>query len=248
VPSEVRIFGVRDAARLYKGKSESPDQKVNAVEMRWIAWAWGFSLVIVWVLVALKLDQPLLQEQLRQDLLGFGAVQAELLEAEPWRLVTAQWLQNHPWRLLFTALMIAVIGGAVAERTSVGVMFFIGIGGGAVGLYVAAVGLPDGWFDTVPGLAVLGNQTVGFPENVRFGAAQSLMALSGAAIIIFVWTQPIWWIALAGGIGSFCFDLFQGTQGAAQLGGAFGFSVAALLLATGGVKSGGKRRTVSRRT
>lgn len=235
------------AAQLQMGKSESPDQKVNVVENRWIAWAWGFSLVIVWVLVALDLNQSLLQEQLREDLLGFGAVQAELLDAEPWRLVTAQWLQNHPSRLLFTALMIAVLGGAVAERTSVGAMVFIGIGGGAVGLYVAAVGLPGAGLGALPGMAVLADQTVGFPENVRFGAAQSLMALSGAATVIFVRTQPIWWIALASGLGSVCFDLFQGTQGAAQLGAPFGFCVAALLLATGGVTSGGKRRTASRR-
>lgn len=215
---------------------------------RWIAWAWGVSLVLVWLLVALKLDQPLLQEQSREDLLGFGAVQAELLDAEPWRLVTAQWLQNHPSRLLFTALMIAVLGGAIAERTSVAAMFFIGIGGGAAGLYMAAVGLPDGGLDAVPGLAVLSNQTVGFPENVRFGAAQSLMALSGAIMIIFVRTQPIWWIAVAGGLGSVCFDLFQGTQGAAQIGYPFGFCVGALLVATGSVNSDGKRRTAPRRS
>jgi hypothetical protein len=220
---------------------------VNAVEKRWIAWAWGFSLVIVWVLVALKLDQSLLQEQLREDLLGFGAVQAELMDAEPWRLLTAQWLQNHPSRLLFTALMIAIIGGAVAERMSVGAMVFIGIGGGAVGLHAAAVGLTGGGLGALPGMAVLADQTVGFPENVRFGAAQSLMALSGAAMVIFVRTQPIWWIALAGGLGSVAFDLFQGTQGAAQLGGLFGICVAALLLATGGVTSDGNRRTASRR-
>ncbi|MGL6044222.1 MAG: rhomboid family intramembrane serine protease [Sandaracinobacteroides sp.] len=191
----------------------------------WVGWAWGCSLVLVWALVALQLDQPLLQAQLPKDLVDFGAFKGrEVLAAEPWRLVTAQWLHKDISRMLFTALMIAILSSAVAERTSVAAMLVIGIGGGVVGLFAGVLA---------------------YPEVIRFGASQAHQALCGAVIILFIRTQPIWWIALLGMFASVAFDLFQSSQGAVQFGFLFGFGVGFLLFVTGRTNTLGKRGKAS---
>ena len=163
-----------------------------------IAWVWGSSVVAVWVLIALHLEQPLSRLQHSQNLVAYGAFKGEnLAPADAWRLVASQWLHVHFPHMLFNALMIAILGQALQRETSAWAMLLIGLGGGAVGQYFSAVA---------------------YPSSFISGASQAYLALCGSILLLFSRSQPAWWIAVLGTVTAAALDLFVSSHGAIKIG------------------------------
>jgi membrane associated rhomboid family serine protease len=177
----------------------------------WLAPVCGLSIVIVWLLVFRLHDGPLAPA----DLVVWGAIKGRHLPLdEPWRLLAAQWLHTDPVRMLFNVAMISLLGTALARKTSALAILFIGLMGGAAGLFGASII---------------------YPEVVIFGATQALLAICGAVVLLFTRQQFVWWIAIQTIFGSLAFDLLAGGQGAFQPGFDLGFAVGAVLLMAGAV-------------
>lgn len=180
----------------------------------WLSAAWGLSIVAAWMFLASAANAPLEPS----DLMALGAVRGiDMALAEPWRLLAAQWLHIDPARMLFNAGMIALLGGALASKSSSGAMLFVGLAGGAVGLFAGSIAYPD---------------------LVLFGATQALLAICGAVAVVFMRPHPVWCVAVLTVLGSVAFDLLSGSQGALQLGFAFGVLTGWVLLLTGNLRRG----------
>jgi membrane associated rhomboid family serine protease len=163
-----------------------------------VGWLWGFSIVMVWVAVAVHLDQPLVQQQRSPALVAYGAFKGtDLSVAGLWRLIASQWLHVNFHHMLFNALIVAAVGQALQARTSAALMLAIGVGGGAIGQLFSA------W---------------AYPAHFMSGASQAYLALCGAGLLVLERNRPGWWVAAAGSIGAVVLDVFVSGYGAVKTG------------------------------
>lgn len=180
-----------------------------------MAWIWGFSIVGVWVFLATKLDQSILQTQISRDLAIYGAFKGRDLSLEnAWRLLASQWLHVKFPHMMFNAVVIGLLGTALHKRTGAAFVLLVGLGGGALGQYSSALAYPSAFIS---------------------GASQAYLALAGATILLADRKQAAWWIAIFGVSVAVALDVFLSSHGTIKIGHSTAFAAgligAAILLA-----------------
>jgi membrane associated rhomboid family serine protease len=187
-----------------------------------VASAWAASIIVVWLLVALILDQPILQLQHSRDLAQFGAERGVRFDAsDAWKLIASQWLHVKFPHMLFNALIIAVVGGAIERRYGWFFMLCAGIGGGALAQLATLLARPEAYVS---------------------GASQAYLALCGMALVLIRPKPVSWWAAVTGIAVSVVLDLFVSAHGALKIGHIVGLGAG--LLAGALVIVGNKRWAV----
>lgn len=153
-----------------------------------VFWGWAVSIVLIWVLVAIDLQQPLWMRQHSIDLTAYGAFQGHDFQfADAWKLAVSQWLHVKFPHMLFNALIIGSVGAALADRLTTPGALSLGVIGGAVGQAAAAWLQPDAYVS---------------------GASQAYLALCGAALIVLPRRSAGWIAAVVGVIVAIALDLF----------------------------------------
>lgn len=163
-----------------------------------VASAWAASIILIWFIVALIIDQPFWQLQHSRDLVPFGAARGLYFElSDAWRLIASQWLHVKFPHMLFNALIIAVVGRAIERHSGWLVMLCVGIGGGALAQFATLLSQPEAYVS---------------------GASQAYLALCGMAILLTRPKSAAWWAAVGGTAVSVALDLFVSTHGALKIG------------------------------
>lgn len=158
-----------------------------------VFWTWSASIVLVWAFVALSLDQPLFMRQHSLDLVAFGAFKgSDLSGASLWKLIASQWPHVKFPHMLFNALIIGVVGTALARRYPWPYVLVLGILGGAAGQLTGAALQPDAYIS---------------------GASQAYLALCGMAVLVLARRSIGWWAALTGIVVSIALDLLVAKHG-----------------------------------
>lgn len=153
-----------------------------------IIWGWSISIVLVWVLIAVDLQQPLPMRQHSIDLMAYGAFQGRDFQlTELWKLLASQWLHVKFPHMLFNALIIGLVGTALLPRLTVSGTLVLGFLGGAAGQVAAAMFQPDAYVS---------------------GASQAYLALCGAAILMLPRRSLGWGAALVGIVVAVVLDVF----------------------------------------
>ncbi|MBW3559063.1 MAG: rhomboid family intramembrane serine protease [Proteobacteria bacterium] len=167
------------------------------------ALVWGLSIVAAFALVAADLDQPLTATQHSRDLTAYGVFKGRDLEVvESWRLLASQWLHVKPKHMLFNAVIIAVVGGALESRLGVWPFLTVGLIGGALGQLAGA------W---------------AYPHAFISGASQAYLALCGLALLTLRPRQRAWWVAVLGVVVAVGLDLFVSSHAGLKAGHVVGF-------------------------
>jgi len=152
-----------------------------------IFWGWAASIVLVWFLVALALEQPFWTRQHSVDLTAFGAFKGQTLTfGDSWKLVVSQWLHVKFAHMLFNAAIIGFVGAALTQRLMWPLVLALGIIGGACGQLASALGQPDAYVS---------------------GASQAYLALCGAGLLVLGWKRLGWWAAAIGVLVSIGLDV-----------------------------------------
>jgi membrane associated rhomboid family serine protease len=153
-----------------------------------VIWGWSISIVLVWALIAVDLQQPVWMRQHSIDLMAYGAFQGrEFQLADIWKLFASQWLHVKFPHMLFNVLIIGAVGTALLARLTLSGTLALGLLGGAAGQVAAAVFQPDAYVS---------------------GASQAYLALCGAAIVMLP-KRSIGWVAgLVGIVAAVILDLF----------------------------------------
>jgi membrane associated rhomboid family serine protease len=112
-----------------------------------------------------------------------GAAIAGLMDAEPWRAVTALTLHLDVAHVAGNAVAIAVLLPATAQRLGAGVGLFLMLLGGAAGNVLAALA-------HVPGHAAVGASTATFAAIGALGALRLLPGSAEARTRWKAWTVP----------------------------------------------------------
>jgi membrane associated rhomboid family serine protease len=160
--------------------------------------AWAVSIVVVWFVVALLVDQPIWQLQHSRDLAQFGAARGLHFEAsDAWKLVASQWLHVKFPHMLFNALIIAIVGGAIERRCGWPFMLCAGIGGGALAQFATLLSRPEAYVS---------------------GASQAYLALCGMAVVLMKPKSTSWAVAVMGIMVSVSLDLFVSAYAAIKIG------------------------------
>lgn len=163
-----------------------------------VATAWAASIILMWFMVALNIDQPFWQLQHSRDLVPFGAARGLYFEAsDAWRLIASQWLHVKFPHMLFNALIIAVVGRAIERHSGWLVMLCVGIGGGALAQFATLLSQPEAYVS---------------------GVSQAYLALCGMALLLIKPKSAAWWTAVGGTAVSVALDLFVSTHGALKIG------------------------------
>lgn len=158
-----------------------------------VFWTWSASIVLVWAVVALSLDQPLFMRQHSLDLVAFGAFKgSDLSWASSWKLIASQWPHVKFPHMLFNALIIGVVGTALSRLYPWPRVLVLGILGGAAGQLTGVVLQPDAYIS---------------------GASQAYLALCGMAVLVLARRSLGWWVAWAGIVVSIALDLFVAKHG-----------------------------------
>ncbi|MFN7390821.1 rhomboid family intramembrane serine protease [Brevundimonas sp.] len=153
-----------------------------------IIWAWAASILLVWVIVAVSLGQPLWQQQHSRDLTAHGAFLGETLTiGDSWKLMASQWLHVKFPHMLFNVAVIGVVGAGLTRHLSVLLVLSVGLIGGAVGQFTAAVLQPEAYIS---------------------GASQAYLALCGAGLLILPRRSVGFVATLLGVLVSVGLDLF----------------------------------------
>ena len=151
-----------------------------------LAWLWAASIVAVWLLVALRLGQPVWHQQQSQALVAFGAFKGmSLTAAAAWRLIAAQWLHVNVAHMLLNAAIIGMVGAAV-ERRFGRVVMAAGLGGGALAQLIGALADPGGFVS---------------------GASPAALVLCGTAVVALR-RSVSWWMACGSTLVAFALDVF----------------------------------------
>ncbi|MFN3230462.1 MAG: rhomboid family intramembrane serine protease [Asticcacaulis sp.] len=160
--------------------------------------AWGLSLILVWIAIALYLGQSLFHLQHSRDLVAFGAIKGETFGArEAWRLLASQWLHVKFPHMLFNALIIAGVGIYAERMTSRFTALMITLLGGTLGQYLTVLTEPQAFIS---------------------GASQAYFALCGLGLVFIDLRAVRWWLAVIGIIVGFGLDLFVSDHGALKIG------------------------------
>ena len=153
-----------------------------------IIWGWSISIVLVWALIAVDLQQPLTMRQHSIDLMAYGAFRGRDFQlADLWKLLASQWLHVKFPHMLFNALIIGLVGAALLQRLTLSGTLALGLLGGAAGQVAATVFQPDAYVS---------------------GASQAYLALCGAAIVVLPRRSLGWGAALVGIGVAVILDLF----------------------------------------
>jgi len=171
---------------------------------------WAASLLLVWILVATALHQPIWVQQHSRDLMTFGAIKgANLSAAEAWRLVASQWLHVKPPHMLLNVVIIGGVGLAAEKRLGRALPAIVGLAGGTLGQLAAVMTEPQAFIS---------------------GASQAYLALCGLAIV----TDRIErrWLAWIGLAIALVLDVFVSGHGMVKPGHLAGLAVG---LAAGGL-------------
>jgi membrane associated rhomboid family serine protease len=153
-----------------------------------IIWAWAASIVVVWIVVAADLGQPLWMRQHSIALTAYGAFEGQTLTlAGSWKLLASQWLHVKFPHMLFNAVIIGLVGAALARRWPWPLVLALGLVGGACGQLTAALLQPTAYVS---------------------GASQAYLALCGAGLLLLERKSIGWWAAVAGVAVSVGLDLF----------------------------------------
>jgi membrane associated rhomboid family serine protease len=136
----------------------------STLRSAWPLLLWPASIIIVWFVVAHSLGQQPFQYQPSPKLTRFGALLGrDLAPAEAWRLVASQWLHVHFGHMLFNALIIAIVGAALARRIGSARVLFLGLAGGTLAQGASAIAYPQAYFS---------------------GASQAYLVLCGFALLL----------------------------------------------------------------
>jgi len=153
-----------------------------------IIWIWAMSIVLVWIVVALALGQPLWAQQHSAALTAFGAFKGKTLTmGDAWKLLASQWLHVKFPHMLFNAAIIGLVGAGLTRRMTWLLVLGLGLLGGACGQLTAALLQPGAYIS---------------------GASQAYLALCGAALILLPWRSVVFWVAIVGTAVSVALDLF----------------------------------------
>lgn len=153
-----------------------------------IIWAWAASIMLVWIAVAVSLGQPLWQQQHSRDLTGYGAFLGETLTfGDSWKLLASQWLHVKFPHMLFNLAIIGTVGAGLTRHLSVALVLSVGLVGGALGQFTAAVLQPEAYIS---------------------GASQAYLALCGAGLLILPRRSVGFVAALLGVLVSVGLDVF----------------------------------------
>lgn len=185
-----------------------------------VFWIWAASLVLVWIGVALSLNQPLWAQQHSIALTAFGAFEGQTLTlGDAWKLVASQWLHVKFPHMLFNALIIGLVGTALSRRIAWPAALALGVFGGACGQLAAAILQPEAYIS---------------------GASQAYLALCGAALILLPWRSVGFGAAVVGTLVGAGLDLFVADHGGIKPGHWIPFLVGAM--AGGGVWLASRRK------
>lgn len=163
-----------------------------------VAMAWGGSLVLVWLIVAFWLGQPLWQLQHSRDLAQFGATRGfDYGFADAWKLVASQWLHVKFPHMLFNAAIISIVGGAIERRYGWAILLCSGLAGGVLAQIATLIMRPEAYIS---------------------GASQAYLSLCGLALVALPRQTLAWRVAVAGVSVSVILDLFVSSHGALKIG------------------------------
>ena len=153
-----------------------------------IIWVWAASIVLVWVVVAVDLGQPLWMRQHSIALTAYGAFEGRTLTwGDSWKLLASQWLHVKFPHMLFNAAIIGLVGAALTRRLSWPLVLALGLSGGACGQLAAALLQPGAYIS---------------------GASQAYLALCGTALVAMNRKTVGWWAAFVGVVVSIGLDVF----------------------------------------
>ncbi len=153
-----------------------------------IIWAWAASIVLVWIVVAVVLGQPLWMRQHSIALTAYGAFEGRTLTAgDSWKLLASQWLHVKFPHMVFNAVIIGLVGGALTGRLAWPLVLALGLIGGACGQLTAALLQPDAYVS---------------------GASQAYLALCGTGLLVMKRKTVGWWVAVVGVAVSVGLDVF----------------------------------------
>ena len=171
---------------------------------------WAASILLVWILVATALHQPIWVQQHSRDLVAFGAIKgANFSATEAWRLVVSQWLHVKPQHMLLNAFIIGGVGLAVEKPLGRALPAIVALAGGTLGQLAAVLIEPQAFIS---------------------GASQAYLALCGLAIV----TKGVErrWLAWIGLAIALALDIFVSGHGMVKPGHLVGLAVG---LAAGGL-------------
>jgi rhomboid protease GluP len=154
---------------------------------------WAASILLVWILVATVLNQPIWDQQHSRDLVAFGAIKgADFSAIEAWRLVASQWLHVKPQHMLLNVVIIGGVGLAAEKRLGRTLPVIVGLAGGAAGQLTAVLTEPQAFIS---------------------GASQAYLALCGLAIITKGVDRAGLWLAWIGLAIALALDIFVSGHG-----------------------------------
>ncbi|UZE47471.1 rhomboid family intramembrane serine protease [Rhodopseudomonas sp. P2A-2r] len=141
-----------------------------------VSWIWAASIVLVWICVSIRLQQPLWAQQTSQALVAFGTLKGgDFAASEACRLVASQWLHVKFLHMLFNALVIAGVGQFAEVRFGRWTAVSLGLAGGTLAQLVTVYALPDAYIS---------------------GASQAYLALCGLVLATGAVRSVWWWIAV----------------------------------------------------
>ena len=170
-----------------------------------IIWAWAASIILVWIVVAVDLGQPLWTRQHSLDLTAWGAFEGRTLTwRDSWKLLASQWLHVKFLHMLFNVAVIGLVGSALTRRLTWPLVLALGLVGGAFGQLAAVPFQPDAYMS---------------------GASQAYLALCGTALLVLDRKTIGWWAAAVGAVVSVGLDLFVSDHAAIKPGHLVSFGV-----------------------
>ncbi len=163
-----------------------------------ILWVWAASIVIVWIVVAADLGQPLWGRQHSIALTAYGAFEGRTLTvADSWKLLASQWLHVKLAHMLFNVAVIGLVGASMTQRMAWWLVLALGLVGGACGQLAAALAQPDAYVS---------------------GASQAYLALCGMGLLVMDRKSVGWRTAVVGIVVSIGLDLFVSAHGGVKPG------------------------------
>jgi membrane associated rhomboid family serine protease len=173
-----------------------------------ISWIWAASILLVWICVSVRLQQPLWAQQTSQGLVAFGALKgSDFSASEAWRLVASQWLHVKFPHMLFNALVIAGVGQFAEVRFGRWTAVSLGVAGGTLAQLVTVPTLPDAYIS---------------------GASQAYLVLCGLVLLTGAVRSVWWWIAIVAVVAGAGLDLLVSGHGTIKPGHLVGFAVGSI--------------------
>jgi len=126
-------------------------------------------IIVYLIFIALRSGQPIFKTQNSQLLIGYGAVNGQLLsQGDYWRLCVSQFTHVNLYHLLINVVFLFILGLYIERNSGLLTVLFVYFFGGIVGQYASV------FFN---------------PSLVSSGASQAICSLAGFLVIRFfrVW-------------------------------------------------------------